>query len=127
MLSPFPDAQTRCFEVFNASAIRPAAGDSGFKPDTAAYKQNAAATLAISTEFNARAQKRAQEFTQGFYTGSGLFDLGTTQYSCHVKDAPVMQSILDGMKADGLLSDIKEIPFKQSRIYLYSKATFTPH
>ncbi len=124
---PFAADQTRCFEVFNASAVRPAPAAAPFKPDTTPYKQNAAATLAISTEFNARAQKRAQEFTQGFYAGSGLFDLGTTQYSCHVKDAPVLQSILDSMKADGLLSDVKEIPFKSSRIYQYSKATFTPH
>ena len=124
---PFPADKTRCFEVFNARAVRPAPGAAGFAIDSPQYTQNAQATLAVSMEFNTRAQQRAAAFKHGFYMGSGLFDLGTIQYSCHAEDAPVVQNILEGMKADGLISAINEIPYKNSRSYLYATAKFTPH
>ncbi len=124
---PFPADKIRCFEVFNRYAVHPARNAAPFTADSDEYRQNANATLLIATEFNARTQQRAGAFVHPHYIGSGLFDVGTTQFSCHVDDAPLVHAILTGMHTDGLLSSPREMPFTDSRSYLYSTATFTPH
>lgn len=124
---PFKAKDARCFEVFNPRAVRPTPGTSPFQPDSAEYKQNANAVYEVSLAFNERVKTRAGEFKQGLYSGSALLERGAAQYSCHKDDAAVVKSILDELKAEGLLESVEEIPYKQSMSYALSKATFTPH
>lgn len=124
---PFPADQSRCFEVFNAASIRPAPNDTKIEIGSAAYTHNAATIYEIGKAFDARAKEQAAAFKQHYYVGSALLEKGLAQYACHADDADVVKSILEGMKADGIIADVREIPYKKSQSYAYSKAKFTPH
>ena len=102
-------------QVFNKNAQRAPEGQR-FARETPEYQDNAKATLAVALAFRAVAKK---EGTQLQYPvgNAGLFWAGHDEICTHKDDLPKIMSLLDILKADGVIDAVKEVPREESYQY----------
>tara|TARA_B100000686_G_scaffold344065_1_gene426032 strand:- start:1491 stop:1871 length:381 start_codon:yes stop_codon:yes gene_type:complete len=123
----YPLEKMRFFQVFSKAHVRAADGKP-FQSGTDEFKQNAKATHALAQEFNKRAEAKRHKYkdTKSLQLSSMLWT-GGSEYDVMAVNAPVTLEILNAMKKDGLIEEIKEVSAKESQAYILNNATFTPH
>jgi len=115
----------RYFEIFNKNATLAPEG-TRFERDSDEYKHNIGITRNAGLAFRAAAEKSGMQTQYPMYH-AGLFYRGNDEISVHKDDVAKVMEILDGLKADGIIDSVQEIPKEKSFNYALTKAKFTPH